>query len=298
VQVVSSHCASFFSAFCPCALSLSPVMSIASTLSVDCVKMLIDGNVSADSSVVFIVQVIDISWLKSSNGHDRCAITISDGDHFTECFVAPQLFGVVRNAVDKYSVVQVSNITCSIINGHSLVIVNDLVVVSDADDVLNEPVPFEKVVSEPLSDASNVRSISATGTRRKFQAQHNERLSATSEEEVLVTRDFYVSCENCNCKPCDWTQFGPGIIAHLNDEYIGCYIDADGNIVEGNHDGGSVITNKQLRFLAYSAYTSAKHGYLGKRKRIPIPHCVESGIRRNFPEENGFYIGFKNADDA
>jgi hypothetical protein len=114
----------------------------------------------------------------------------------------------------------------------------------------------------------------------------------------LVTRDCYISCENCKCKPCDWTQFGPGIIAHLNDEYIGCYIDADGNIVEGNHDGGSVITNKQLRFLAYSAYTSAKHGYLGKCKRIPIPHCVESGIRCNFPEENGFYIGFKNADDA
>jgi hypothetical protein len=64
-------------------------MSIASTLSVDCVKMLIDGNVSADSSVVFIVQVIDISWLKSSNGHDHCAITISYVDHFTECFVAP-----------------------------------------------------------------------------------------------------------------------------------------------------------------------------------------------------------------
>jgi hypothetical protein len=116
-------------------------MSIASTLSVDCAKMLIDGNVSADSSVVFIIQVIDISLLKSSNGRDRCAITFSDGDHFTECFVAPQLFGIVRNAVDKYSVVQISNITCSVINGHSSVIVNYLVVVSDAEDVLNTPVP-------------------------------------------------------------------------------------------------------------------------------------------------------------
>ncbi len=273
-------------------------MATADTLTVDGVKMVMDGNLSSDPSPVVVVQVIDISWSKSCNGRDRCAVTISDGDHFMECFVAPQLFDVVTNTVTKFSVVEVSNISSSLINGHSSVIVNDLVVMTQSDDVLKEPVPYKKVASDPLLDVSNVMSISATGTRRKFQAQHNDRFSATSEEEAVVTEDSYVSCENCNSKPCDWTQFGPGIVAHLMDEFVGCCIDSDGNVDHENYDGGTVITNKQLRFLAYSAYTSAKHGYLGKRKRIPIPYCVESGIRCNFPEENGFYVGFQEASDA
>jgi hypothetical protein len=273
-------------------------MATADTLTVDGVKMVMDGNLSVDPSPVIVVQVIDISWSKSSNGHDCCAVTISDGDHFMECFVAPQLFDIVTNTVTKFSVVEVSNITSSLINGHSSVIVNDLVVMTESDDVLKEPVPYKKVVSDPLSDVSNVRSISATGTRQKFQAQHNNRFSATLEEEEVVTEYSYVSCENCNSKPCDWTQFGPGIVAHLMDEFVGCRVDSDGNVDHENHDGGTVITNKQLRFLAYSAYTSAKHGYLGKRKRIPIPYSVESGIRCNFPEENGFYVGFREASDV
>ncbi len=273
-------------------------MATADTLTVDGVKMVMDGNLSSDPSPVVVVQVIDISWSKSCTGRDRCAVTISDGDHFMECFVAPQLFDVVTNTVTKFSVVEVSNISSSLINGHSSVIVNDLVVMTQLDDVLKEPVPYKKVASDPLLDVSNVMSISATGTRRKFQAQHNDRFSATSEEEAVVTEDSYVSCENCNSKPCDWTQFGPGIVAHLMDEFVGCCIDSDGNVDHENYDGGTVITNKQLRFLAYSAYTSAKHGYLGKRKRIPIPYCVESGIRCNFPEENGFYVGFREASDA
>jgi hypothetical protein len=250
-------------------------MSSAYTLSVDGVKMLMDGNLSADSSSNVIVQVLDISWSKSSNGHDCCAITISDGDHYMECFIAPKLLCVVRNVITKYSVVRVSNSTSSNINRHASVIVNDLVVVMVADDVIKEPVPYEKVLSQPLLDVSNVRCSSATGTRRKFQAQHNERFSATSEEEEVETGDTYVCCENCNCKPCDWMVFGPGIIAHLTNEYVGHFVDFHGNIVVESNDGGSIITNKQLRFLAYSAYPSAKHVYLGKCKRIPIPHCVE-----------------------
>jgi len=57
-------------------------MATADTLTVDGVKMVMDGNLSSDPSPVVVVQVIDISWSKSCNGRDRCAVTISDGDHF------------------------------------------------------------------------------------------------------------------------------------------------------------------------------------------------------------------------
>ncbi len=40
-----------------------------------------------------------------------------------------------------------------------------------------------------------------------------------------------------------------------------------------------------------------KHGYLGRKKRIPLPHCVQCGIRINFPDESKIYVGFKYAED-
>ncbi len=70
-------------------------------------------------------------------------------------------------------------------------------------------------------------------------------------------------------------------------------MDKDGNVIEECEEGTiDLITNKQLHFLAYSAYTSLKHGFLGKKKRIPIPHCVECGIRLHFPEKINVMLDF------
>jgi hypothetical protein len=52
------------------------------------------------------------------------------------------------------------------------------------------------------------------------------------------------------------------------------------------------ITNQQLRYFAYSAFTSAKHGYLGKKNHIPWPLCIQNGIQDKFPEEDNNYVGF------
>jgi hypothetical protein len=52
----------------------------------------------------------------------------------------------------------------------------------------------------------------------------------------------------------------------------------------------------QLRYLAYAAFTSAKHGHLGKKKRIPLPNCVVSGIRDVYPDVDNEYVGFKPAE--
>jgi hypothetical protein len=39
-----------------------------------------------------------------------------------------------------------------------------------------------------------------------------------------------------------------------------------------------------------------KHGYLGKHNRIPIPKCVESGIRLKYLDTNNTYVGFCTAE--
>ncbi len=77
---------------------------------------------------------------------------------------------------------------------------------------------------------------------------------------------------------------------------MGRYVDHKGNIVD-EQDGVDVIGNKQFRFIAYSAYTSLKHGYLGKHNHVKIPHCVECGTRVNFPDDNNPYVGFKYANN-
>ena len=121
-------------------------------------------------------------------------------------------------------------------------------------------------------------------------------MSKISNQLDRVPTNVYKGCENCSNIPCDWTEFGLTIIDHLNEDYVGRLVDKDGNVIQEYKEGTTdLITNKQLRFLAYSAYTSLKHGFLGKKKRIPIPHCVECGIRLHFPEKSKCYVGFRHA---
>jgi hypothetical protein len=118
-------------------------------------------------------------------------------------------------------------------------------------------------------------------------------MSKISNKLDRESTSVYKGCENCSNHPCNWTKFGPTIIGHLNEDYVGRLVDKDGNVVEEYEEGiTDLITNKQLRFLAYFAYTSLKHGFLGKKKRIPIPHCMECGIRLHFPEKNKCHVGF------
>ena len=266
------------------------------------VKQVVDGDLSNESFTGAIVQVLEISWLLSNNGRNRCSVTVSDGEHLMECFLAPSFHSLVRSeALKKYTVVSVGYVISSCISDRISFILNDVVVVQDLDDVIQEPILYEKVVRGVLSDSSNqLNSIASISTRRKFQAQHEHYCSANRKEDEVgreQTGDSFVLCENCHNKPCLWVQYGPGIVDHLSNDYVGRYVDSDGNLVDEPNETCTIITNKQLRFLAYSAYTAAKYGYLGKRKRIPIPRCVEYGIRCNYPDDHEMYIGFKEASE-
>jgi hypothetical protein len=93
--------------------------------------------------------------------------------------------------------------------------------------------------------------------------------------------------------PCDWLTYGPGILSHLNNNYVGFYMNEDGNVVHDQVDKATAIKNWQLHFLAYSAFTSAKHGYLGKKNHTSLPLCVQNGIRDQFPDVDKNYVSFR-----
>jgi hypothetical protein len=44
-------------------------------------------------------------------------------------------------------------------------------------------------------------------------------------------------------------------------------------------------------------FSAAKHRYLGKKKRIPLLHCVQMGIRDKYPDECNDYVEFQYAKE-
>ena len=50
---------------------------------------------------------------------------------------------------------------------------------------------------------------------------------------------------------------------------------------------------RTCRLAVYRQFTWWVHGVLEKKNQRVIPACVVKAVRREFPEENGFYEGFK-----
>ena len=49
------------------------------------------------------------------------------------------------------------------------------------------------------------------------------------------------------------------------------------------------LSPKQARFRCYGKISE----FLGYTKRSPIPNCVTEGIRKEFPDVDGNYVGYK-----
>jgi len=234
-------------------------------LSSGCIQQLLVGAAFDNIQVEFVVQIIDVSISSSSDGYDRCTVTISDGEHFTDCYLAPQLLRLVRNAVlKKFAIASIGKVICCRVSDAITSIINELSVLSDNTDVINVPIPYYDVEKQSIAPSSVGSTFSdnvdAAATHTKFMLMHDKSAQVSPDDDTAGKKEEFIACENCNNKPCDWTEYGPSIICHINNEYAG-------------------KPNKQLHFLAYAAYTSAKNGYLGKQKHVPIPHCVECGIK-------------------
>jgi hypothetical protein len=158
-------------------------------------------------------------------------------------------------------------------------------------DLIGEPVQYIKQCTTSLtnSDDCGVKVRRACMLTRSDSSGNDVGI-----DNLATTSSGTFKCSFCMDENCDWSKHGETLINQVTKEFVGRMVDECGIVVDGCNSG-TVIGNKQLRFVAYSLYTNLKYGYLGKRNRVPIPSCVEQGIRENFPDSNKCYIGFKVA---
>ncbi len=209
------------------------------------------------------------------------------------CFLAPQLFYLVDcGSCTKYDIINVGNLVCNAVEDGYKIILLQMSKHSMRNEVIGDPSFLKMNLKRPLKET--------TAGSQSVKLWQLLMLNDENEMEASVSSvnqsSSFVGCENCNQLPCEWTENGPSILQHIENEYLGRYVDEKGNIVD-EKDGVDIIGNKQLCFIAYSAYTSLKHGYLGKCNRVKVPHCVECSIRVNFPDDNNVYVGFKCANN-
>ena len=57
-----------------------------------------------------------------------------------------------------------------------------------------------------------------------------------------------------------------------------------------------VIVDREYRLAAYRQFIHWTYGRLGRGIRRVIPSCVVAAVRREFPEADGVYTGFKLAE--
>jgi hypothetical protein len=272
----------------PTDVTIRPIIAITP----DAVVTLFNGG---NSDMSYNVQVFSVQEGYTQSGNKNYVVTLSDGVHLLDAFVSPQLFHLFdTKAVKKQVMVTVHRSLLTVVGGCKHVVLLHLVIGAYHEHLIGNPV-YVTSTSQGMStascDVSNISPmmfISPCEVKNRFQ----DGISNLDKDTVA---QISVACDNCNCIPCDWTRYSPEIISYVKEKYEGCYLDSAGNVVDENVDGAAIVTNHHLRYLCYSAFSAAKHGYLGKKKRIPLPACVTIGIRDVFPDDRNAYVGFKYA---
>ena len=60
------------------------------------------------------------------------------------------------------------------------------------------------------------------------------------------------------------------------------------------YQDGKDLANDNMRFIAYKQFISWTYGYLGKKKRKPLPNCVIKAIRQTYPDPRGIYVPYSD----
>uniref|UniRef100_A0A8C5Q8W9 P2X purinoreceptor 7 intracellular domain-containing protein n=1 Tax=Leptobrachium leishanense TaxID=445787 RepID=A0A8C5Q8W9_9ANUR len=103
--------------------------------------------------------------------------------------------------------------------------------------------------------------------------------AAVEEEERLSNTDWCI-CGKCVQMPTTEESFGEDTKCICEDPYV------QESLVDRE------ITIHDFRKTAYRAFTMWVYGYLGPRRRRPIPACVVKHIREAFPSPDNTYMGF------
>jgi len=262
------------------------------TVTINGVSMLLSGL----SEVSCNVQVINVLEGFSPIGCRKYTITISNGVHCYDCAVLPKLFHLfTEQAVGMFTVVHIRQVSMTEINGLHKVVVLDMIPVLQHHSEIGMPTCWNNTLKRGLTTLSpeNHRPnklICTNDVKNLFQAT-----TSTFDCDAIDAKGTV--CDYCTNSPCDWTLFGEEIILHLNEKYVGQFMDGSGIVVDASAENSMPINNRKLRYLAYSAFTLAKHSYLGKKKQVPLPNCVVHGIRDTFPDESNNYVGFRDAKE-
>jgi hypothetical protein len=243
------------------------------------------------------VQVIQIMKGYSRGRSKNCSVTISDGIHCMDVMLSSHLIELVsKGGVTLFTIISISN--ASVMKAATGVgcIMLQMEVKRNVTDVIGEPIYLKKrkdIVSSSVGESME-KKVRLHDAKNDFLNLHTVPISAIGKTLDTSTTNTTSMCEHCNNSPCDWTEHGPGILQYLSDEYVGQFIDDDGQIYEEFAEGRDVVTNKNIHCVAYSIFTALKYGVVGRKKRIKLPHCVECGICTNYPDDDNNYVGFKN----
>jgi hypothetical protein len=245
-------------------------------LSEGCIEWLIYGtNLSPGETVT--VQVLKA---------EERSVMISDGQHCLDCFLSLTLVPLVTSGcIGRGTIIEISRLALTNTDNGVICIIAQATIVAKMNDIIGKPsyCKYNKKKRVMEQCDGEVRKARANEIRQNFLQKHES--EKDRHEESNGKKDFNdvgVSCETCMCNPCDWTYYGNDIIDELRLHHL--------------HKDESEVTNKELRFLAYTAYTNIKHGFLGKSVRRKVPSCVECGIRMNFPDDENNYVGFKEVE--
>ena len=84
-------------------------------------------------------------------------------------------------------------------------------------------------------------------------------------------------CPKCKLKECLWKT-------HRNDVIL---------VTDLKGSNGELPKNV-MRKLAYQESVRVIYGVLGKGNRIQLPTCVVEGVRREYPDVEENYMGYKS----
>ena len=205
------------------------------------VDKLVNGSIPCDDSH-YILQIVHIGNGQSQSGRNTKEVTVSDGVTCVNCFLAPQLFYLFDECLcTKYDVVKVGNFVCNAVEDGYKIIILQMSKHSIMDEVIGDPCVLKVKQKRPLKET-------APGTqnvKRQQLLRKNDDVDNEASVAKLNQSSTYVGCENCNQLPCEWSEYGPSILQHIENEYLGWYVDDKGNVVD-EKDGCNVIGNKQL----------------------------------------------------
>lgn len=83
-------------------------------------------------------------------------------------------------------------------------------------------------------------------------------------------------CEYCYKDPCMWDTVSATVLESIRKKQQ-----------ESNY------AHNELRKIGYKTAVNKIHGVLGRGNRVQLPQCVVNGVRNEYPDCDGYYMGYK-----